>query len=74
MVDPVFSMLRLKHLLAPENTCANDMAELEERERKRRKVNESLNIGSGNLTDEVSYFVQMYNRFVLHVLPLYMCY
>ncbi|XP_076896544.1 uncharacterized protein LOC143549539 [Bidens hawaiensis] len=46
LVDPIFSMLRLRRLLAPEKV------EFEEHEPKRRKVNESLNVSSGNLTEE----------------------
>ncbi|KAL8200767.1 hypothetical protein R6Q57_012106 [Mikania cordata] len=61
MLDPVFSMLQLRCLLAPEKNDAsyqdaNDKTELEERVRKRLKVNEPLNASSasGNLTEEGS--------------------
>ncbi|KAI7734780.1 hypothetical protein M8C21_007086 [Ambrosia artemisiifolia] len=55
MLDPVFSMLQLRRLLAPENNCASDQDannKIEERERKRLKVNET--VSSGNLTEEGS--------------------
>ncbi|XP_076885119.1 uncharacterized protein LOC143534542 [Bidens hawaiensis] len=48
MLEPVFSMLRLRRLLEPEKV------EFEAREPKRRKVNEYLNVSSGSLTEEGS--------------------
>ncbi|KAK1438800.1 hypothetical protein QVD17_04611 [Tagetes erecta] len=61
MLDPVFSILRLRALLVPKKNCtsyqdANGKDEFEERAQKRLKVNEPLNVSSVscNLSEEGS--------------------